>query len=99
MENENMTEDVRQASSFAMEDIREQFPETIEKLEDIGGDIIDHLKENRMTYMAITAGALVLGGGFLLFNSMRAGKPTFAKIVGRTKLNGSRAKRKQARIH
>ena len=42
MENENMTEDVRQASSFAMEDIREQFPETIEKLEDIGGDIIDH---------------------------------------------------------
>ncbi len=99
MEIGNTTEGVKQASTFAMEDIRDQFPEAIEKLEDIGGDIIDHLRENRMAYMAVTAGALVLGGAFLLFNSMRAGKPTFAKVVGRTKLNGSRAKRKQARIH
>lgn len=91
-----MNSQIANGATFAMDEINEHFPDVIEKLEDIGENIFDHLKANRMTYLAVASGAVVLGGALFLLTSFKMSKPKIFKAAVRP--TASRSKRKQSRI-
>ncbi len=70
----------------SMDAIEDKFSEIKEDLQNAGESIMMHLKDNRQRYLMVAAGALVLGGAFLLFQ--RYGTDTLGPVASGRKAKG-----------